>query len=130
MATLAQIQTPSSPPSPLTFASFSPSSQLALPDHPPISPFLDPRSPLISRSPKEPYPSLHRVSGMTCHLNSAPFFTSTIVTPKHKTSSSSCSSVCHPQGFPLETEVPPLQTLFPDSPDSISSHSSPKLHPP
>src|SRR6218665_2964374 len=25
------------------------------------------------RSPKEPYPSLHHVSGMTCHLNSAPF---------------------------------------------------------
>src|SRR6218665_2599705 len=41
--------------------------------HPPVSPFLDPRSPLTSRSPKEPYPSLHRVSGMTCHLNSAPF---------------------------------------------------------
>src|SRR6218665_2699860 len=45
----------------------------ALPNHPPVSPFLDPRSPLISRSPKEPYPSLHRVSGMACHLNSAPF---------------------------------------------------------
>src|SRR6218665_3443996 len=54
-------------------ASFSPSSQPALPDHPPVSPFLDPRSPLISRSPKEPYPSVHRVSGMTCHLISAPF---------------------------------------------------------
>src|SRR6218665_1484132 len=63
----------SSPPSPLTFASFSPFSQPALPDHPPVSPFLDPRSPLTSRSPKEPYPLPHRVSGMTCHLNSAHF---------------------------------------------------------
>src|SRR6218665_1882845 len=52
---------------------FSPFSQPALPHPPPVSPFLDPWSPLTSRSPKEPYPSLHRVSGMTCHLNSAPF---------------------------------------------------------
>src|SRR6218665_2118619 len=46
---------------------------------------------------------------LTTHL----FFTSTIVTPNHKTSSSSCSSVCYPPDFPLETENPPLQTIFP-----------------
>src|SRR6218665_431415 len=47
-------------------------SQPALPDPPSVSPFLDPRSPRISRSPREPYPSLHHVSGIG-HLNSAPF---------------------------------------------------------
>jgi|SRR6218665_2484838 len=45
----------------------------SLGDHPPASPFFDPRSPFISCSPIEPYPSLHQVSGMTYHLNSAPF---------------------------------------------------------
>src|SRR6218665_218923 len=86
----------SSPPSPLTFASFSPFSQPALPDHPPVSPFLEPRSPLTSRSPKEPYPSLHRVSGMTCHLNSPPFL---YLHHHHSKSSSARSYVCHPRAF-------------------------------
>src|SRR6218665_3581678 len=56
-----------------TFANSSPSSQPALLDHHPISPFLDPRSLLISCSHTEPSPSLHHVFGMTYHLNSAPF---------------------------------------------------------
>src|SRR6218665_2984134 len=56
-----------------TFANSSPSSQSALLDHHPVSPFLDPRSLLISCSPTEPFPSLHHVFGMTYHLNSAPF---------------------------------------------------------
>ena len=51
----------------------SPSSQPALLDHHPVSPFLDPRSLLISCSPTEPYPWLHHAFGMTYHLNSAPF---------------------------------------------------------
>src|SRR6218665_204505 len=55
------------------FESSSPSSQPALLDHHPVSPFLDPQSLLISSSPTEPYPSLHHVFGMTYHLNSAPF---------------------------------------------------------
>src|SRR6218665_3004258 len=59
-----------------------------------------------------------------------PFFTSTIVTPKHKTSSSSCSSVCHPRAFHSKLKSHLFKPSFPDSPDSISSHSSPKLHPP
>src|SRR6218665_3825113 len=64
---------PSSLPNPLTFANSSPSNQPALLDHHPVSPFLDPRSLLISCSPTEPYPPLHHVFGMTYHLNSAPF---------------------------------------------------------
>src|SRR6218665_1752906 len=51
----------------------SPSSQHALLNHHPVSPFLDPRSFLISCFPTEPYQSLHHVFGMTYHLNSAPF---------------------------------------------------------
>ena len=39
----------------------SPFSQPALPDHPPVSPFLGLLSLAISRSPTEPYPSLNRV---------------------------------------------------------------------
>src|SRR6218665_2159551 len=60
-------------PSSRTFATSSPFSQPALPDHPPVSPFLDPRSLLISCSPVEPYPSLHHVFGMTYHPNSTLF---------------------------------------------------------
>src|SRR6218665_3915877 len=46
----------------------------ALPDHPPVSPFLDPQSLLISCSSTEPYPSLHHAVGiLTYHQNSAPF---------------------------------------------------------
>src|SRR6218665_986528 len=48
-------------PIPRTFANSSPSSQPALLDHQPVSPFLDPRSLLISCSPTEAYPSLHRL---------------------------------------------------------------------
>src|SRR6218665_3779796 len=51
----------------------SPSSQHALLDHHPVSPFLAPRSLLISCFSTEPYQSLHHVFGMTYHLNSAPF---------------------------------------------------------
>src|SRR6218665_357730 len=47
----------------------TPSSQPALLDHYPVSPFLDPRSLLISCSATEPYPSLNHVFGM----NSASF---------------------------------------------------------
>src|SRR6218665_236734 len=62
-------------PSPRTFANSSPSSQPALLDHHhPVSPFLDPRSLLISCFPTEPYPLLHHVFGMTYHPNSASFF--------------------------------------------------------
>src|SRR6218665_3618642 len=104
----------------------SPFSQPALPDHPPVSPFLDPRSPLISRSPKELYPSPHHVSGM----NSAPFFTSAIINPNHKTSSSARSSVCHPRASHSKLKSHLFKLSFSDSPDSISAHSSPKLHPP
>src|SRR6218665_670717 len=64
---------PCSLPSPRTFANSSPSSQPALLDHHPVSPFLHPRSLPTSCSPTEPYPSLHHVFGMTFHLNSAPF---------------------------------------------------------
>src|SRR6218665_586864 len=60
-------------PSPHTFANSSPSSQHALLDHHLVSPFLDPRSLLISCFPTEPYQSLCHVFGMTYHLNSAPF---------------------------------------------------------
>src|SRR6218665_2788187 len=99
--------------SPLTFASFSPLSQPALPDHPPVSPFLDPRSPLTSRSPKEPYPSLHRVSGMTCHASELRTFSlppnSSFQIIKHHLDHAPLSVT---PGFPLETEVPPPQTLF------------------
>src|SRR6218665_2461537 len=59
-----------------TFANSSPSSQPALLDHHPVSPFLDSRSLLISCFPTEPYgpyQSPHHVFGMTYHLNSAPF---------------------------------------------------------
>src|SRR6218665_1813337 len=42
-------------------------------DHHPVSPFLEQRSLLISRSPTELYSLLHHVFGMTYHLNSAPF---------------------------------------------------------
>ena len=44
-----------------------------LPDHLPVSPFLDPPSLPISCSPNKPYPSLHHVFRMTYHLNYAPF---------------------------------------------------------
>src|SRR6218665_3601667 len=64
---------PCSLPSPHTFANSSPSSQHALLDYHPLSPFLDPPSLLISCFPTEPYQSLHHVFGMTYHLNSAPF---------------------------------------------------------
>src|SRR6218665_1135374 len=50
-----------------------PSSQPALPDHLPVSHFLDPWSLLISCSPAEPYPSQHHVFGMTYHLNCVTF---------------------------------------------------------
>src|SRR6218665_2694896 len=53
------------------FANFSSSSHPALPDHPPVSVFLDPRSLLISSSPSEQYPSLHHVFGWIYQLNSA-----------------------------------------------------------
>src|SRR6218665_4147252 len=53
------------------FANFSSSSHPALPDHPPVSVFLDPRSLLISSSPSEQYPSLHHVFGLIYQLNSA-----------------------------------------------------------
>src|SRR6218665_1447046 len=56
-----------------------------------------PQSLLMSCSPTEPYPSLCRIFGMTCHLNSALFFTSTTI-PNHKTSSSSDSSIYHKAG--------------------------------
>src|SRR6218665_2269133 len=59
--------------SPHTFVNSSPSSQHVLLDHHPVSPFLDPRSLLISCFPTEPYQSLRHVFGMTYHLNSAPF---------------------------------------------------------
>src|SRR6218665_2618837 len=59
--------------SPRSYANSLPSSQPALLDHHPVSPFLEPRSLLISCSPTEPYPSLHHVFGMPSHLNSAPF---------------------------------------------------------
>src|SRR6218665_1100178 len=64
---------PCSLPSPHTFANSSPSSQHALLDHHPVSPFLDLWSLLISCFPTEPCQSLHHVFGMTYHLNSAPF---------------------------------------------------------
>jgi len=56
-----------------TLANSSPSSQPALLNHHSVSPFLYPWSLLISCSPIETYPSLHHVSGMTYHMNSAPF---------------------------------------------------------
>src|SRR6218665_2695907 len=64
---------PCSLPSPHTFVNSSPSSQHALLDHHSLSPFLDPRSLLISYFPTEPYQSLRHVFGMTYHLYSAPF---------------------------------------------------------
>src|SRR6218665_1799243 len=64
---------PCSLPSPHTFVNSSPSSHHALLDHHPLSPFLDPRSLLISCFPTELYQSLRHVFGMTYHLNSAPF---------------------------------------------------------
>src|SRR6218665_1405821 len=72
----------------------------ALPDHPPVPPFLDPQSLLISCSSTKPYPSLHHVVGiMTYHQNSAQFLYllhSTVIA-NHKTSSSSGSSIHHPR---------------------------------
>src|SRR6218665_1074305 len=95
------------------FANSSPSSQHALFDHHPVSPFLDPRSLLISCFPTEPYKSLHHVFGMTYHLNSASFLRLPSVIANHKTSSSSASSIRHPQGLPLKIKMSSLQTLLP-----------------
>src|SRR6218665_526338 len=44
-----------------------------LPDHPPVSPFLEPRSLIISCSSTVLYPSLHHVFRINYHLNFAPF---------------------------------------------------------
>ena len=41
------------------------------------------------------------------------FFTSTGVIANHKTSSSSASSIRHPQGLPLKVKISSLQTLLP-----------------
>src|SRR6218665_2702387 len=92
-------------PSPHTFVNSSPSSQHDLLDHHPLSPFLDPRSLLISCFPPEPYQSLSHVFGMTYHLNSAPFLRLHHRHCNHKTSSSSASSIRHPQGRSEERRV-------------------------
>src|SRR6218665_3782245 len=107
---------------------YSQTPQPALPDHPPVSPFLDPRSPLTSRSPKEPYPSLQRVSGMTCHLNYAPFLYLYHHHSKSENIIFSTLLCLSPPSFPLESNL--FKLSFPDSPDSISSPSHTKLHPP
>ena len=103
-------------PSPRTFANSSPSSQPALLDHHPVSPFLNPRSPLISCFPTEPYPSYHCTTSLerTRPTIWAPhhFFTSTTVIANHKTSSSSASSIRQPPGLPLHIKMSYLQTLL------------------
>src|SRR6218665_734331 len=96
-----------------------------------VSLFLDPWSPLISPSPTEPHPSLNRVFGMT-YPTSTPhlFFTSTIIIANHKESSSSCSSVSNPRAFHSKLKFHLFKNSYPDSPDPLSPHSQPKLHPP
>ena len=56
-----------------TFVNSSPYSQPSLLNHHHVSPFLDPRSLLISCSSTKPYTSLHHVFRMIYHMNSAPF---------------------------------------------------------
>ena len=56
-----------------TFANFLAFSQPALPDPPPVSPFLDARSLHISKTPAEQYPLLHHILGVICHLIFAVF---------------------------------------------------------
>src|SRR6218665_2059541 len=87
-------------------------STIALPDHPPVSPFLDPQSLLISCSPTEPYPSLHHVVGiMTYHQNSAPF-----LYLLHRYCQSQYIIFIwilypSPPDLPLKTKMPSLQIL-------------------
>src|SRR6218665_1823318 len=57
------------------------------------------------------------------------FFTSSIIIPNDKTSSSSCYSVCHPRAFHSKLKSHLFKHSFSDSPDSLSSHSSHKQHP-
>jgi len=71
-------------------------------------------------------PAFFQPTTWTPHL----FFTSTIFTANHKTSYSSSSSVCHPRTFHSKLKFHLFKNLYPDSPDSLSSHSPPKLHPP
>src|SRR6218665_1114195 len=110
-----------------TSTNSSPSSQPALLDHHPVSPFLDPRSLLISCSPTEPYPSLHHV-----FWNDLPPELRTISLPP-------------PPSLPITTHPPPLSIppgrafhsklkchLFKLSYPDPSDHSSPppERHPP
>jgi len=53
------------------------------------------------------------------------FFASTAVIANHKTSSSSASSIRHPQGLPLKIKISSLQTLLYPNP---SDHSPPHLN--
>src|SRR6218665_2420009 len=98
--------------SPHTFVNSSPSSQHALLDHHPLSPFLDPRSLLISCFPTEPYQSLPHVFGMTYHLNSAPFIR------LHRRHCQSQDIICtcllysSPQGLPLKIKILSLKSLL------------------
>ena len=75
----------------------------------PFSPFLDPRSLLISCFPTEPYQSLHHIFGMTYHLNSAPFLR---LHHRH-CQSQDIIFIRHPQGLPLKIKISSLQTLLP-----------------
>src|SRR6218665_1608064 len=82
-------------------------------DHHPVSPYLDPRSLLISYSPTEPYPPLHHVFVIIYHLNSAP---SLYLHHRH------CQShdiifirllYPSPPGLPLKIKISSLRTFLP-----------------
>src|SRR6218665_1360659 len=125
--------TPGSTPSPLTFVNFSQFSQSALPDHPSVSPFLDPLSLPISRSSREPYASLHRIFGMTYHPSelrtfSLPPPSSSQITKHHLHPAEPAPLFVMPRTFHSKLKFH-LKNSYPDSPYPLTPSPPPKLRP-
>src|SRR6218665_1977049 len=101
---------PCSLPSPHTFANSSPFSQHPLLDHHPFS-----TSGHFSSHVFQPSHINHCTTSLEWPTTYTPhhFFASTAVIPNHKTSSSSDSSIRHPQGLPLKIKISSLQSLLP-----------------
>src|SRR6218665_1135249 len=92
----------------------------SLPNHPPISVFLNPQSLLISSSPTEQYPKLHHVFEMICHVTLHFFFSSTV---NHPQSSFPAPLSIDPLGFASNVKFLIFKNSYPDISDPPSPYS-------